>query len=116
MPAPSRWNRSTIHPTALASPPSPSDICAGLPERRPEPTDPVKRFLMAPAAFRILEIKLFERGVVLRLPFRFGVVTLTACPQVFAKVRIRAENGREEEGAAAELLAPKWFDKNLALS
>ncbi len=71
---------------------------------------------MAPAAFRILDIQLFERGVVLRLPFRFGVVTLTACPQAFVKVRIRTENGREEEGAAAELLAPKWFDKNLALS
>jgi hypothetical protein len=71
---------------------------------------------MAPAALRILDIKLFERDVVLRLPFRFGVVTLTGCPQAFVKVRIRTENGREEAGAAAELLAPKWFDKNLALS
>lgn len=71
---------------------------------------------MAPAAFRILSIDLFERGVVLRLPFRFGVVTLTACPQVFARVRIRTEGGREADGAAAEVLAPKWFDKNLALS
>jgi hypothetical protein len=71
---------------------------------------------MAPAAFRIPDIKLFERGVLLRLPFRFGVVTLTTCPQAFAKVRIRAKNGREEQGVAAELLAPKWFDKNLAFS
>src|ERR1700716_1957981 len=71
---------------------------------------------MAPTAFRILDIKLFERGVALRLPFRFGVVTLPACPQELQRVRIRTENGREEEGAAAELLAPKWFDKNLALS
>jgi L-alanine-DL-glutamate epimerase-like enolase superfamily enzyme len=68
------------------------------------------------AAFRILDIQLFERGVVLRLPFRFGVVTLTACPQAFVRVRIRTEDGTEAEGAAAELLAPKWFDKNLALS
>ncbi|VTU24702.1 enolase C-terminal domain-like protein [Variovorax sp. PBL-E5] len=66
--------------------------------------------------FRILDIQLCERGVVLRLPFRFGVVTLTACPQAFVRVRIRTEDGREAEGAAAELLAPKWFDKNLALS
>src|SRR5258706_6654097 len=71
---------------------------------------------MAPATFRILDIQLFERGVVLRLPFRFGVVTLTACPQVFARVRIQTGDGREAEGAAAEMLAPKWFDKNLALS
>lgn len=67
-------------------------------------------------AFRILDIQLYERGVVLRLPFRFGVVTLTACPQAFVRVRIRTADGTETEGAAAELLAPKWFDKNLALS
>ena len=50
------------------------------------------------------------------MPFRFGVVTLTEAPQAFARVRIRLENGAEAEGAAAELLAPKWFDKNPALS
>jgi len=66
--------------------------------------------------FRITDIQLYERGVRMRLPFRFGVVTLTACPQAFARVRIVTAEGREAEGAAAELLAPKWFDKNLALS
>jgi L-alanine-DL-glutamate epimerase-like enolase superfamily enzyme len=71
---------------------------------------------MNPTPFRILDVQLYERGVVLRLPFRFGVATLTACPQAFVRVLIRMENGHEEEGAAAELLAPKWFDKDLALS
>src|SRR5580693_1508852 len=71
---------------------------------------------MTPAALRILDIELFERPVVLRLPFRFGVVTLTACPQAFVRVRVQTETGREAQGAAAELLAPKWFDKNLTLS
>ncbi|MFM9425256.1 hypothetical protein RCH10_001692 [Variovorax sp. GrIS 2.14] len=66
--------------------------------------------------FRILDIQLFERGVKMRMPFRFGVVTLTACPQAFVRVRIRTDNGVEAEGASAELLAPKWFDKNLTLS
>jgi hypothetical protein len=61
-------------------------------------------------------IELLERDVRLRMPFRFGVVTLTEAPQAFARVRIRLEDGRESEGAAAELLAPKWFDKNQALS
>jgi hypothetical protein len=61
-------------------------------------------------------IELFERDVVLRLPFRFGVVTLTAAPQAFVRARVRLEGGRESVGAAAEMLAPKWFDKNLALS
>jgi Enolase C-terminal domain-like len=66
--------------------------------------------------FRVLALDLFERDVVLRMPFRFGVVTLTAAPQAFVRARIRTEDGREAEGAAAELLAPKWFDKDPALS
>jgi L-alanine-DL-glutamate epimerase-like enolase superfamily enzyme len=66
--------------------------------------------------FRVAAIDLLERDVKLRMPFRFGVVTLTESPQAFARVRIRLEDGREAEGAAAELLAPKWFDKDPALS
>jgi hypothetical protein len=71
--------------------------------------------MTATPQFRVLAVDLFERGVVLRLPFRFGVATLTACPQAFARARI-AIDGREVEGASAELLAPKWFDKNLELT
>jgi hypothetical protein len=59
---------------------------------------------------------LFERDVRLRMPFRFGVVTLTESPQAFVRARIRLEDGHEAEGAAAELLAPKWFDKDPALT
>ena len=64
----------------------------------------------------IEDIALFERDVKLRMPFRFGVVTLTEAPQAFARVRIRLDDGRTAEGMAAELLAPKWFDKNTALT
>ena len=66
--------------------------------------------------FRVAAIELLERDVRLRMPFRFGVVTLTESPQAFARARIRLEDGSEAEGAAAELLAPKWFDKDPALS
>ena len=66
--------------------------------------------------FEVAAIDLFERDVRLRLPFRFGVVTLTAAPQAFVRLAIRCADGREAEGAAAELLVPKWFDKNPALS
>ena len=72
---------------------------------------------MIPAPQLVIEsIDLFERDVKLRMPFRFGVVTLTEAPQAFARVRIRLADGRQAEGMAAELLAPKWFDKNPALS
>jgi L-alanine-DL-glutamate epimerase-like enolase superfamily enzyme len=66
--------------------------------------------------FSIKEIFFFERDVRLRMPFRFGVVTLTEAPQAFVRAEIVLENGNHAEGAAAELLAPKWFDKDPALS
>jgi hypothetical protein len=50
------------------------------------------------------------------MPFRFGVVTLTEAPQCFVRVRIELADGRSQWGAAAEMLAPKWFDKHQALS
>ena len=61
-------------------------------------------------------IELYERPVTLRMPFRFGVVTLTEAPQAFARVQVALPDGRTAWGAAAELMAPKWFDKNLALT
>ena len=66
--------------------------------------------------FQIGAVELFERDVVYRMPFRFGAATLHGCPQAFARVTIRDKDGREATGSGAELLAPKWFDKNPALS
>ena len=60
---------------------------------------------------RVSQVRLYERDVRLRLPFRFGVTTLTEAPQAFARVRIEREDGRAAWGMAAEILAPKWFDK-----
>jgi hypothetical protein len=65
---------------------------------------------------RVREVRLYERPVRLRMPFRFGVVTLREAPQAFVRVRIENGQGRSAWGASAELLAPKWFDKNLALT
>jgi L-alanine-DL-glutamate epimerase-like enolase superfamily enzyme len=66
--------------------------------------------------FQIEEIRFAERDVALRLPFRFGAATVTACPQVYVKARIRFADGRTAEGCAAEMMVPKWFDKNPALT
>ena len=65
---------------------------------------------------RLAEVEFHERDVRLRMPFRFGVVTLTEAPQTFVRARIRTGDGREGWGMAAELLAPKWFDKSPELS
>jgi len=66
--------------------------------------------------FTVTEVQLYERDMRLRVPFRFGVITMTEAPQGFARVRIRLEDGREAWGMAGEVLAPKWFDKNPSLS
>ena len=71
---------------------------------------------MTAPVYTVREIRLDERAVRLRLPFRFGVVTLTEAPQVFVRARIELPDGSSHWGAAAEMLVPKWFDKNLALS
>ena len=65
---------------------------------------------------RLTGVEAFERPVTLRLPFRFGVVTLREAPQLFIRARVRLSDGREGEGVAAELLVPKWFDKSPELS
>ncbi len=59
----------------------------------------------------------YERSVVLRMPFRFGIVTLREAPQLFVAATVEDTNGAGTAvGHAAEMLAPKWFDKNPALS
>src|SRR5262249_21587628 len=58
----------------------------------------------------------FERDVKLRLPFRFGAVTVTTSRQSVVRVSIALEDGRTGTGIAAETLGAKWFDKNPAFS
>ncbi len=38
--------------------------------------------------FTVASVDFFERPVVLRMPFRFGVVTMTEAPQLFTTVRM----------------------------
>ena len=65
---------------------------------------------------KVLGVEAFEQPFRLRLPFRFGVITVTESIQAFVRVHVRLDDGREGFGYAAEMLAAKWFDKNPALS
>jgi len=71
---------------------------------------------MTAPTFRVIAIELYERPVALRIPFRFGAATVTHAPQAFVRARIRlsdaASSSTEVQGAAAELMIPKWFDKS----
>ncbi len=66
--------------------------------------------------FRLLATERFEWPFRLRLPFRFGVITVTHGRQAVLRARIRLEDGSEHWGIAAETLAAKWFDKDPGLS
>jgi len=61
---------------------------------------------------KLQEVDRFERDFRLRLPFRFGVITVTEGTQAILRVRVSLEDGRTGEGVAAEALAAKWFEKS----
>ncbi len=61
---------------------------------------------------RVREVQFFERPIRLRLPFRFGIITLTEEPQIFVRTLVEFGDGSRVWGQAAEALAPKWFDKD----
>ncbi len=71
---------------------------------------------MTPPRVRFLEVERFEWPVRLRLPFRFGAVTVTESRQAVVRARIRLDDGREGWGVAAEALAGRWFDKDPSLT
>lgn len=66
--------------------------------------------------FSIVAVERFEWPFTLRMPFRFGVITVRHGRQAVVRARIRTADGREGWGVAAETLAAKWFDKNQALT
>ena len=81
------------------------------------PAESARMAIAIPAPrVKVLGVETFEQPFRLRLPFRFGVITLTEGAQAVLRVRIRHEDGREGGGFAAEILAAEWFDKNPALS
>jgi len=63
----------------------------------------------------VKSIDLSERRVPFRHPFRFGAVTVNEAPQLFVHVTIEVD-GQRSTGAAAELMVPKWFNKDPSLS
>ena len=71
---------------------------------------------MSPAPTLIVrEVRCGVRPVRLRLPFRFGNITLSACPQLFVEVVVDV-GARRATGHAAEMMVPKWFDKRAGRS
>ena len=70
---------------------------------------------MAPL-LRIRRLDLHERPVPFARPFRFGVVSVDQASLAMVRVEIELADGRRAHGGGAELMAPKWFNKDPALS
>ena len=60
----------------------------------------------------IKEVEFFVRNAPMRMPFRFGAVTLTSSAVLHVRMQVEMENGACATGWAADMLAPKWFDKD----
>jgi len=64
----------------------------------------------------VRELAFGVRPVHLRLPFKFGAVTLQACPQLFVRATVDVTGRGTAHGFAAEMMVPKWFDKRGAFT
>jgi len=68
----------------------------------------------SPTTLVIESVEFFMRNRFLRMPFRYGKACLTAAPLLHTRLRARAEDGTQAEGVSADMLPPKWFDKDPA--
>src|SRR5512145_374477 len=66
------------------------------------------------AGFALRSCAYYIRELELRLPFRFGVVTLRRLALLHLAIEVEAADGRRVRGFAADNLVPKWFDKDPA--
>jgi hypothetical protein len=66
----------------------------------------------AVAKIAIKQIRFFMRNVRTRMPFKYGVATLTSVPILHLRLDGELENGAAASGWAADILPPKWFDKD----
>jgi L-alanine-DL-glutamate epimerase-like enolase superfamily enzyme len=74
--------------------------------RRPAPAR-----IVLPMRVRLRDVGLGVSDCTTRLPFRFGMNTMTWAPTLTARVELETEAG-PAVGYSADLLVPKWFEKD----
>jgi hypothetical protein len=60
---------------------------------------------------RVLDTELYVLNMHTRMPFRYGITTLTAVPHLFVRASVEID-GKRQVGLSADHLPPKWFTKN----
>jgi len=67
--------------------------------------------MSAPAMIQLRNAELYRIQLRARMPFRYGIVTMTEVPHVIMRLTFEID-GRTHEGLAADHLPPKWFTKD----
>ena len=62
-------------------------------------------------SLRILQFQLFRHDISTRMPFKYGIATMTHLPHVFLRIEASVD-GRAQSGISADHLPPKWFTKD----
>ena len=62
-------------------------------------------------SIRVLSTEAFLLNMRTRMPFRYGITTLTALPHLFLRAEVEID-GKRQTGVSADHLPPKWFTKN----
>jgi hypothetical protein len=62
---------------------------------------------------RVLQTEGFVNNLRARMPFRYGIVTMTRVPHFFLRATVEID-GQVHRGVAADHLPPKWFTKDPA--
>lgn len=57
-------------------------------------------------------VRFHVRNVRTRMPFQYGAATLTSVPILHVLGEVETQDGRRATGRAADILPPKWFDKD----
>ena len=62
----------------------------------------------------VKEVRFYMRNVRTRMPFKYGQATLTSVPILHTLMDVELGDGTLSRGTAADILPPKWFDKDPA--
>jgi L-alanine-DL-glutamate epimerase-like enolase superfamily enzyme len=67
-----------------------------------------------PVNLRVCEADLHLHNLHTRMPFKYGIATMTHVPMAFVRVALEVNGRAPVLGVAADLLPPKWFTKDPA--
>src|SRR5690348_1898501 len=82
------------------------DAAAALGDRYPETVEPG-----VSVSIQVLSTDLHIVNTRLRMPFRFGITTLTELPHLFVRAVVEIDGDRAH-GIAADFLPNKWLTKD----